>query len=405
MAGWPSWHEVQRSAALTETVDTKVLEDVDASSANTGLSKASTAATVTEDIAAAVGSSHSSDWQHAGDQATVHARELWRSWQKGGCQAPDWGRPRMPSCLLPLHGRPVLPPSVQPPAIPNVLSNAFSLAHWQRPAPATAIQTGYSRMRAGKFGNPTACRSERQADPSSEVRGATAARPPRHLEAPASGTAGDRAVRDLPRGPVQPSIVDLMTAEASAAATPAPAGRALDPPRQRQEPSYSSATVSSSAPGLASYAVLQMMQLCPNGHCLERSTPAWSAGSCDLCGKPVEQGEMLQVCQVCDPEWWRCRTCGSHGRCDSPLPNAPPSTASSALVPSLLPTQASQLQLVPIGHAMAMAKYSCTGGCRRSWNTWEEVPYWSKNRPRKPWCDECGKEVPGPWNEWIPPPC
>lgn len=43
--------------------------------------------------------------------------------------------------------------------------------------------------------------------------------------------------------------------------------------------------------------------------------------------------------------------------------------------------------------------YFCTGGCGRSWHRWEDVFYWSKSS-RKPWCSECGKEVPGPWNNF-----
>lgn len=45
---------------------------------------------------------------------------------------------------------------------------------------------------------------------------------------------------------------------------------------------------------------------------------------------------------------------------------------------------------------------SCTGLCGKAWLRWEDVPYWSKSRRRKPWCLECGNDRPGPWNNWVP---
>lgn len=42
----------------------------------------------------------------------------------------------------------------------------------------------------------------------------------------------------------------------------------------------------------------------------------------------------------------------------------------------------------------------CTGQCGKRWSCWQDVPHWSKSRPRKPWCQECGQDKPGPWNEW-----
>merc|ERR1712129_1923 len=46
----------------------------------------------------------------------------------------------------------------------------------------------------------------------------------------------------------------------------------------------------------------------------------------------------------------------------------------------------------------AQKVYYCTGGlCRKTWTRWEDVPHWSKNRPAKPWCNDCGRDMPGPW--------
>ena len=45
---------------------------------------------------------------------------------------------------------------------------------------------------------------------------------------------------------------------------------------------------------------------------------------------------------------------------------------------------------------------TCTGLCGKCWDQWEDVPYWSKTRPRKPWCDECGMDKPGWWNNGKP---
>jgi hypothetical protein len=50
----------------------------------------------------------------------------------------------------------------------------------------------------------------------------------------------------------------------------------------------------------------------------------------------------------------------------------------------------------------AVMPFRCTGNCGRTWAFSRDVPHWSTKR-RKPWCDECGKYKPGPWNNWTPP--
>lgn len=97
-----------------------------------------------------------------------------------------------------------------------------------------------------------------------------------------------------------------------------------------------------------------------------------------------------------------CTECGADalGPCTLPL--------TGPHVPQAVPGQ-SQLQIVPMGfrspHEMSRGGtgedvYACTGNCGRSWVAYDDVPYWSKNKPRKPWCMDCGSEVPGPWNQW-----
>lgn len=48
--------------------------------------------------------------------------------------------------------------------------------------------------------------------------------------------------------------------------------------------------------------------------------------------------------------------------------------------------------------------YTCTGGCGKVWKCWDDVPSWSKGNGRggrKPWCNDCGWDKPGPWNNWL----
>lgn len=48
--------------------------------------------------------------------------------------------------------------------------------------------------------------------------------------------------------------------------------------------------------------------------------------------------------------------------------------------------------------------YTCTGGCGKVWKCWDDVPSWSKGNSRggrKPWCNDCGWDKPGPWNNWL----
>lgn len=66
-----------------------------------------------------------------------------------------------------------------------------------------------------------------------------------------------------------------------------------------------------------------------------------------------------------------------------------------------LAPQASMLQ-VALQSDPECVIMQCTGMCGRTWDRWEDVPYWSKNRPRKPWCNQCGNDVPGPWNDYKP---
>ena len=66
----------------------------------------------------------------------------------------------------------------------------------------------------------------------------------------------------------------------------------------------------------------------------------------------------------------------------------------------VLPAMRSQTPPEPKGDTDTIGtseRYYCTGGCGRSWE-WNEVPHWSRQKKRKPWCNECGADAQGWWN-------
>ena len=79
-------------------------------------------------------------------------------------------------------------------------------------------------------------------------------------------------------------------------------------------------------------------------------------------------------------------------------PKGPP-PAPPLPVSLLKQVDSSSTSVVPADEADII--YKCTGGCGATWTDWSDVPHWSKSRPRKPWCSDCGAyDKKGPWNDW-----
>ena len=81
-------------------------------------------------------------------------------------------------------------------------------------------------------------------------------------------------------------------------------------------------------------------------------------------------------------------------------PPEPPAPANDSMSTSAaLPVVPSTCQVVEVS-VCADEIYHCTGRCGRAWTLVDEVPFWSRSKKkRKPWCNVCGADQAGWWND------